>query len=224
MIMKNIRLEKIADMVQEGMIVADIGTDHALLPILLIESGKTSKVYACDITKGPLSSAIENIKKYNLSTKIIPILSDGFENVPDDTQVAVIAGMGYLTAAGILERSMNKISSYKQIITEINRDPHEMRKWISDHHFTILDEAYVNDRAHDYVIISFCTSQHDCYSEEEIMLGPDLMHTGDSSYIQYCSNMFQKLDEIIKKSNGQAPNIENIVKRRNIYKEYLDRI
>lgn len=222
--MKNIRLETIADMVQEGMVVADIGTDHALLPILLVQSGKTNKVYACDIAEGPLSSAKENIEKHSMSDSIFPILSDGFEHVPLDAQIVVIAGMGYLSAKGILERNMDRLSSFQQIIAEINRDPHEMRRWISENHFTITDESYVHERKHDYEIISFTTKQHIPYTDMQIELGPVLMEKQEEGYLQYCQFMQEKLDSIIQKSHGQAPNIEELIQRKNFYENYLQDI
>ena len=163
--MKNTRIETIADMVKEGMVVADIGTDHALLPILLVQNNKSTKVYACDIAEGPLASAKTNIEKYHYSSLIQTILSNGFEHVPADSEVAVIAGMGYLTACGILDAAMHRLPSFKQIILEINRDPDEMRKWISSHNFTIVEERYVHERNHDYVIMSFTCEYHPSYTE-----------------------------------------------------------
>ena len=56
------RLETILSFVEQGAFVADIGTDHAQLPILLVERNICNKVYACDEKKGPLSIAKENIK------------------------------------------------------------------------------------------------------------------------------------------------------------------
>lgn len=218
--MKNIRIEKIADMVKEGMIVADIGTDHALLPILLVERGKSKKVYACDISEGPLSAAKENIAKYGLLEFIQPVLSNGFEHVPIDCEVAVIAGMGHITATMILDNALDRLSNFKQIITEINRNPEEMRKWISNHEFKIEDESFVHDRNHDYVIISFSTNHHDSYTDDEIELGPILMTKKDSEYLKYCELMYDKLSLIQQKSNGKSKELKN---RVDIYKKYLKR-
>ncbi len=216
--MRNIRIEKIADMVKEGMVVAGIGTDHALLPILLVERGKCKKVYACDISQGPLSAAKENIAKYDMSDFIQPVLSNGFEHVPEDSEVAVIAGMGHITACMILDNAMNRLSSFKQIITEINRNPEEMRKWISQHGYTIEDESFVSDRNHDYVIISFTTKHHEPYTEEEIELGPILMNEEDSEFYQYCVRMYEKLSLIDQRSKGKSLDIK---KRLSFYDKYL---
>ncbi len=219
--MKNIRIEKIADMVKEGMVVADIGTDHALLPILLVKQEKSNKVYACDVAQGPLSIAKENIQKYGMQDNIQTILSNGFENVPMDTQVVVIAGMGYLTASMILEQAINRLSSFQQIITEINRNPEDMRQWISDHHYTIEDESFVHERNHDYVIISFTTNHHDSYSKEEIELGPILKQQKNEEYLSFCKTNLKKISTILERANGKAPQNDLLQQRLEIYQNYL---
>ena len=120
----NLRIQKIADMINKGVVLADIGTDHAFLPILAIKHKKVQKAYACDIAKGPLEIAKRNIQAENLDSQIETILSNGFENVPQDVDVVVIAGMGYYTAKDILEAAGGKrLSTCKQLIVEVNRKP-----------------------------------------------------------------------------------------------------
>ena len=143
------RLETILSFVEKGAIVADIGTDHAQLPILLVERNICNKVYACDEKKGPLSIAEENIKSNGLSDKIETILSDGFAHIPMDIDMAVIAGMGYYTAKMILENAQNRLHLLNKIIVQINVDSHLMRNWINENHYTILEEKYVNERNKD---------------------------------------------------------------------------
>ena len=97
------RLKVIADKITGGR-VADIGTDHAYLPIYLIKTGKASRVLACDIKEKPLQNAAKNIQKTN--TENIELrLSDGLAGVgADEADTIVIAGMGGEVIAGILNR------------------------------------------------------------------------------------------------------------------------
>ena len=84
-----------ADMTREGSRLADIGTDHAYLPIELCLSGKIPSAIACDINPMPLRSAEENIARFGLSDIIQTRLSDGLDRVaPDEADDIVIAGMG----------------------------------------------------------------------------------------------------------------------------------
>ena len=88
------RLNAAFDLVREGRIVADIGTDHAYLPIALVSSGKCKKAFASDIGKGPLERALQNILEAGLEGVIETVLTDGvayFDGIADEV---VIAGMG----------------------------------------------------------------------------------------------------------------------------------
>lgn len=220
--MKNIRLEKIADMVKKGVTAADIGTDHAFLPVLLINAHTCTKVYACDVAKGPLHAAEENIQRAGLSSSIPVILSDGLQNVPQDADACIIAGMGCMTAVQILEAAKDRIPQMKQIIVEVNRDTDKMREWISQQEYTIEDEIYVNDRGHDYVAVSFSAEHHAPYTKEELLLGPVLLKKREPAYVAYCERMIKKIDLIIKQSNGNAFQMSDLETDRSIYKKYIE--
>lgn len=213
-----IRIHAIASMVKQGMILADIGTDHAFLPIMLVKKGVVPKAYACDITEGPLSIAKTNIAHENLEDRIIPILSDGFALVPSEVQCAVIAGMGSDTIISILERGMDHILRMEQIIVEPNNDPQKVREWISDHGFTICDEQVVHERRHDYVIISFNTIKHKAYSEEDIILGPVLKERNELAFQNYCAHEFDKLTMILSHRED-----EKLQKRKQYFAQYAKR-
>ena len=73
------RLLAIANMIFDGEIVADIGTDHAYLPIYLVKAGKATKIYATDIAKEPLSIAKTNLMNFNVIDDVELILADGIK-------------------------------------------------------------------------------------------------------------------------------------------------
>ena len=205
--MANIRLVRIASMVKKGMITADIGTDHAFLPIMLVENGTCEKVYACDVAKGPLQAAKSNIAARGLSLKITTILTDGLCDVPEDTQCVVIAGMGYQTAKGILERAQARLDDLQHIIVEVNRDTVSMRRWISEHGYTIVNETYVYDRGHDYVTIDFNTQKHEPYSIQDLYLGPVLKKTGKDEYADFLKRRAEKIRYILSVSANGNPSL-----------------
>lgn len=210
-------------MVMKGVTAADIGTDHAFLPILLIQHHICSKVYACDVAEGPLCAAKENIQKAGLDNEIVTILSDGLHNVPEDADACIIAGMGCLNAVQILEAASHRIQNMKQIIVEVNRDTAKMREWISSHHYTIMDEIYVNERNHDYIVIAFLPQEHAQYTKEEILLGPVLMQRREPAYLDYCQRTRTKIDHILQQSQGNAYQQKEVEDARTIYQKYLDK-
>ena len=62
------RLEAVAERVPQGAQVADIGCDHAYLPIALIERGQVPAAIGCDINKGPLEAARKNAARAGISS------------------------------------------------------------------------------------------------------------------------------------------------------------
>lgn len=98
------RLKSCADMVKGNGIICDVGTDHAYLSVYLIQNDKCSKVIASDIVDGPLYSAEQTVKKYNLQDKISLVKSNGLQNI-DLTGVSdiIIAGMGGETILDIIK-------------------------------------------------------------------------------------------------------------------------
>jgi len=102
------RLALAASFVRRGAVVADIGTDHAYLPIFLVMTGKSPHAVAADINEGPLERARINCERCLLTDKITLCLSDGLTNIPLDklgVSDIVICGMGGELIAEILEKS-----------------------------------------------------------------------------------------------------------------------
>lgn len=219
--MNNTRIQEIANMVEDSVTVADIGTDHAFLPVLLIQQNKAKKVYACDIAEGPLNSAKETIHQYHMEDQIIPILSNGFEHVPNDTEVAVIAGMGFYTARDILEAAKERLPKLKQIIVEVNRDVDALRKWLSKNQYRILDEQFIHDKGHDYIAISWNTERGKKLTEEELLLGPVLMQKRDGNWLEHVHRQILKIEKEASYKKAEDPSYKKLQQQLVIYKGIL---
>lgn len=192
------RLLKIVEMIDKNKVVFDVGSDHALLPCFLIMNGITDKAYAGEITEGPNKKSIENINRYDLDGKVIPVLSDGLQNASDDVEVVVIAGMGFHTIKHILD-SCN-IEKYEYFIVQSNNDVDKLRKYISDHNYTIIDENIVHDDFY-YQIIKFSSKYHDKYDDISVKYGPILLERKDDVFIEYLEYYCKHLKQINKKAN-----------------------
>lgn len=145
------RLKKVAEMVTTGNTIADVGTDHAFLPIALIEEGKCSRAVAMDIASGPIRRAQEHVNESGLATAIECRLSDGFEKLsPDEVDTVVIAGMGGDLICNILEKK-------KRIAKELIVSPHThqeiVRRELLKQGYRITDEAMIIDAGKYYVVI-----------------------------------------------------------------------
>ena len=67
------RLDAVKSLVPKGTRLLDIGTDHAYIPIFLMESGKIEYAVASDINEGPYMRALLNIREHNLEKKITAV-------------------------------------------------------------------------------------------------------------------------------------------------------
>lgn len=191
------RLDTIAELVPKGMVTADIGTDHAFLPIALAERKISPRIYACDIAEGPLKAAEKNIAAAGLTDQIAVIASDGFANVPMDTECAVTAGMGCATAIGIYERAMDRLPLLKAVITEVNSHVPDFRRWLSTHQYAVMKEKAVYENGHWYVVILWQPREGRNLSEEEILLGPGLLKENSTEFQAYCQYLLEKKTEIL---------------------------
>ena len=198
----SLRIRKLADLVHPGLIPADIGTDHGLLPILLVEQGKAAKAYACDIAEGPLSQAAANIQSHGLEGKVIPILSDGFANVPDDADAAILAGMGSYTAIRILEEAGSRLCAMKQIILQVNDDLFLMRSWLNQNGFAIRRELTLQDHGHFYTFIDFGAEAHRPYTERDLLCGPVEAVIDPAGFLTYAEHEIGRLTFVIGRRGG----------------------
>ena len=217
--MINKRLQVIASMIRKGMVVADIGTDHAFLPIYLVENNISDYVIASDIGEGPLRIAKKNINKYGYEDNIKLVLSDGLNKIDEEVDVVVIAGMGYYTCIHILEEAKDRLDSFKQIMIEINKDVDKLRQYISDHNYTISNEKIVSEKGHDYIIIDMNTNKHDSYNEKEILCGPILMEERSDEYLDFVNRQIQKIDFILEREKD-----ENRIESLNKIKGYWESV
>ena len=132
---------------------ADIGTDHAYIPIELIRIGRARRVIASDVKKGPLEIAEGNIKKYGLSDKIETRLGSGISVLGSgEADTVIIAGMGGELICEILKADMDKARKSTLIIQPMNAQ-YELRRFLIDNGFTIEKEDIENEKHRVYNIL-----------------------------------------------------------------------
>lgn len=132
------RLKLCAEMVTDGSRVADIGTDHAYIPIWLALNGKIESALACDIRSGPLENALKNIEKYGLSNVIKTRLSDGLSEVKEnEAEEIIIAGMGGNIISNILSRCSWKNKKDKIFILQPMKYEERLREFLAKNGYKI---------------------------------------------------------------------------------------
>ena len=149
------RLLKVAEFIPPGRVVADIGTDHALLPLHLLESGRARKVIAVEVGAKPYAQARGNLEQHPLGERVELRLGDGLQALSqsDGAGVAVIAGMGGGTIRKILsQRPPDLDKTLEFFILQPMSRPRELRAWLPEGGFSILDEALAKDEGRIYEV------------------------------------------------------------------------
>lgn len=151
--MLNKRLMACAEYVNGGGIVCDIGTDHAHLPIYLVENGICKTAYACDVASGPLESASKNVESARLGSSIRLIQSDGLDSVPEDgVSDIVIAGMGGELIVDILSRA-EWIKCGVNLVLQPNTKEALLIKWLYENGFQVVSKKACIDGRFTYIIL-----------------------------------------------------------------------
>lgn len=178
------RIETLASLVDKDAYVLDIGTDHAYLPIYLYKNNITKSIVGSDISKNALEYAKTNLVKYGLENKIKLIISDGFKNINETFDIAIISGVGTETIKKILDYNNlpNKliISSHKNVL--------ELRKYMQNIGYKIIEEKIVYENEKYYDLIKY-EKGYDNLDEYSLLVGL----SNNIEYINYLKDKYKKL-------------------------------
>lgn len=159
-----------------GARIVDVGTDHAYLPIYLVERGLVSHALACDINLGPIESARANIRAAGLSDRIDTLQTDGLAGTeyfsPDHI---LIFGMGGELIARILsDAPWIRTPEISLILQPMSRISY-LRRWLLENGFSVTGETLSQkEKYYQTIEARFDPSRARgaCeWSEEELLLG-----------------------------------------------------
>ncbi len=186
------RLLAIADCVSEGSTIADIGTDHAYIPIYLMQKGIIKKAYAMDINEGPISRAEDNILKFKMDDKIVTRLSDGLKKLElGEADEIVIAGMGGILISEILDARQDLWKNTKFVLQPMTATE-ELRKYLVKNGFIITKETLAKEDNKIYQIICAELGKMQIEREVDYYISPYLV-----------KNKIKLTEELIKLRIGE---------------------
>lgn len=190
------RLAAIAALVPDGARLADVGTDHALLPIHLLLDGKIQSAIATDIRPGPLSRAKENAYAAGVSN-LTCVLCDGLTGVaPGSANTVVIAGMGGENIAGILRAAPWACQKAFLILQPMSR-PEELRAALPSLGLAICAERLARDAGRLYSILAVRAGTPDVLSPGEMYCGKYSLLSSDPLFPDILSEQEKRLETAI---------------------------
>lgn len=196
------RLEMVASFVPQGAVLLDVGSDHAYLPIELVEKGHIERAIAGEVVVGPYQSAVKNVESHGLSDKIQVRLANGLAAFEESDQVSVItiAGMGGRLIASILEEGLDKLASVERLILQPNNREDDLRNWLQDHGFQIIAESILEEAGKFYEILVVEAGEMKL-SAKDTRFGPLLARENSPVFVQ----KWQKEAEKLEFALGQIP-------------------
>ena len=203
------RLKAIASLIDKNSKVIDIGTDHAYLPIFLYNNKITTKITATDVSEKVLENSFKNLTKNELENKIKLIKSDGFNNVCEKYDIAVIAGMGAHTIIKIL----NSSNLPDKLIIQSNNNIDILRKNMNELNYKIDKEIAILDKNKYYNIIK--------YEKGNEKLNNNQLLFGKSNNKNYYKYLLEKNNILYEKTKNEKY-LSNITNLQNIIEKILD--
>ena len=168
------RLSTIASFVRSDAKLVDIGCDHALLDLYLLQNNPKLKAIGVDVKEGALNQALNNVEKYNMKGKLDLRLGDGLEPVKkEEIDTVVISGLGSYKIVEILNNGLEKLTNVSDIVVQTNSDHYFLRKKVCLLGFYIAGETLVKENNIIYLVVHFKKGKKR-YSKKDYILGPIL--------------------------------------------------
>ena len=143
------RIYALADAVNQGDSVADIGTDHGYVPMLLMRDGKSPRVIMSDISEGSLAKAKETFELTRLSDKVDSTdfrTGDGLETIGSgEVDEIIIGGLGGHTIVQILNADMDKSKSFRRLVLQPRKHSGSLRHYLYTHGWDIESEILAEE-------------------------------------------------------------------------------
>lgn len=195
------RLSVSASLVPEDAVLADVGTDHAFLPIFLCETGQIDRAVAMDVAEGPLSRAREHIKEAGLRSKIEVRLSDGLTALkPSEADTVSLLGMGGSLIMRILSDHDPRGLHIRTLLLGPQSEVPVLREFLLREGYRIETERLVEEEGKFYFLLLVRTDSREerAYSAAEILYGRTLLSQKDPVLLTFLERRKKTLEEIRK--------------------------
>lgn len=209
------RLLKIASLVSEGKKVADIGTDHGYIPVYLLNKEYIDFAILADVNKGPLENARKEVRHNNLLDKVDLRLGSGIEVLEaNEVDEVIIAGMGGILISELLEAKQEVAHSVDKLILQPMQAQDELRRYLLNNGYEILDEVLVKEDFRIYEIVVTKYTGKNTIVEDEIYyeVGKKLIENKDLLLNEFIDKKIFKYKSILEKIDGKTG--EGIDKKR----------
>lgn len=216
MIQINQRLKKVSEYIK-GDYLADIGSDHAYLPIYAIENNLTARAIAGEVIRGPFDASVKNVRAHGLESVISVELGDGLTVIKTDNAITsiTICGMGGPLITKILRVGQEKLTNRPRLILQSNIQSQPIRVLLQQLNYTIVDEVLMTEKGHTYeIIVADYSPEIKNLSLLELKFGPILLSQKSELFYQKWERELTALEHILTQLN-QTTHRERITEIEN---------
>ncbi|NBI29384.1 tRNA (adenine(22)-N(1))-methyltransferase [Chengkuizengella marina] len=242
MIILSQRLKKIADKILPNSKLADIGSDHALLPTYLAQKNRIQWAVAGEVNKGPYEAAKKQVESSNLQDMIKVRLGNGLEVLDkEEVDTIVIAGMGGGLIANILNQPFD-YTGVNRLVLQPNVAEDKVRRWCIDHNWHLIEEDILEEDRKIYEILVAERSEDayrynqqifsdemykmDCHIQLtrklKILMGPHLLNNASLVFIKKWNMEIAKREKVIEQLSQS--NLHDAVKKKRVFSEEVDQL
>ncbi|MBH5318115.1 tRNA (adenine(22)-N(1))-methyltransferase TrmK [Paenibacillus sp. GSMTC-2017] len=235
------RLQRIADYITINNRVADIGSDHALLPVYLLQSGKCPSAIAGELNYGPMLAAKKQAADAGLTNRLNVRQGNGLAVLEaGEVDTVTIAGMGGSLMSEILEAGYiaGKLDGVSELVLQPNVGEDAVRIWLLNRGWKLNDETILEEDGKIYEVLHASKSTDAAEHNEKmydgsflqidwdkptltsylIRMGPYLLRNPHPALIKKWKNEINKIEWICDKlSSSDLP--ESALKRKQFQAE-----
>lgn len=210
------RLLKIASLVDEGKKIADIGTDHGYIPVYLLNNNKIDYAILADVNKGPLENAKKEVRHNKLDNKVDLRLGSGLEVLnQNEVDEVIIAGMGGILISELLEAKKSVSQTVEKLILQPMQAQNELRKYLYNNGYEILNEVLVKEdfRIYEIIVAKYTGKNTEVSDDIYYEIGSKLIENNDKLLNEFINKKINSYEGIISKLEGK--NGSSIEAKRN---------
>ncbi|MCJ0544600.1 tRNA (adenine(22)-N(1))-methyltransferase [Enterococcus cecorum] len=195
------RLAKVGEFVPNQARLADIGSDHAYLPVRLMLANKISYAVCGEVVKGPYESAVHQVTLQGLADKITVRLADGLFAIEpsDNIDTITICGMGGTLIKQILLEGIERITGEELLVLQPNVGEATLRKYLVANGYTIIAEEILEENKKIYeIIVAKKLSQPMSLNEAQYLFGPHLMQAKTPIFIKKWQRELKQRQKVLQ--------------------------
>jgi tRNA (adenine22-N1)-methyltransferase len=167
------RLLAVAEMIPEGAKIADVGSDHAQLPLFLLEEKRIQSAEAIENKPGPYARMAKAVRSSVYSEQVSLSLSDGISSLAEEVDTVVLAGMGGRLILRILKDHPEKLAQVKTIVVDAHNERPLLIAEMGALSYRLVRAKFFYDEGIAYDVMRFDKNIAPIvYSSEECLFGP----------------------------------------------------